>query len=454
MRVEIYCHADDTFRALEGTDASVAHQIMLLFPWLRDKNPGQNNVQRLIERIDTMQNYEATASDTNEINKSESEAPNLRSGDVAANSSVVEDMLGHRPDMLSAFDAARFLMGAQPLSLDTMRRALWIHDGDYEKAALAAYGAEPNEKTLKALRGVRKMKQLQKHIEPLTTVPKDIHAINHDGGETEDHIRRAFEHYDVFPVKLGGKHSAGTLLAHDEESGVSYLLKPGSGGQSPAAGVQEEGASQSEREVAFWHVADQWHLGDTVPRADLVSVDGKLYAAIQMLSYDYKNLDKRKKEDPNIAPRTFSKYLKDGLIHRWAILDFVLGNPDRHANNIMVNEAGNAMLIDHGSAAAGVDFDPANDQNSFVPYYLRAWAPDWQNAWTTDQKLAKLPRVHVDVARAIKTWLDEVDEHQLAATLESYQIDPQPMVMRLQKLKAMSAEMPVDEAINKLWVTT
>ena len=260
---------------------------------------------------------------------------------------------------------------------------------------------------------------------------------------------------NVKVAHLDGKHSKGSLIAKDHQTQNIYLLKPGSGGQSPAAGAQEQPASQSRREAAFWHVADQWQLGGTIPRADLVLIDGKEYAAIRMLPFSYRNLEKKAVKDPALAPRALAMYRDKGFLHKWAILDAVLGNPDRHGQNMMISADDQVVaLIDHGSAFAGDSFDPAFDRNSFVPYYLRVWGGPKFNRLPVKDKLARMPSVSQPVREELRTWLNGIHADQLEMTLLRFGIDPRASVARLAKLKATASSMPIDQAVNRFWVTT
>jgi hypothetical protein len=272
-----------------------------------------------------------------------------------------------------------------------------------------------------------------------------------DANETADEVRRAFEDGFVVPVHLDGKHSKGALLASDQLSGKVWLLKPGSGGQSPSAGARQDASSQSRREAAFWHVADEWGLGDYLPRADLLLIDGREFAAINMLPWSYKTLAKIKNQrDPRSI---LNPYLKSGVLHRWAVLDFVLGNPDRHGNNIMVSDD-IVKLIDHGSAMAGSDFDPAWDKNSFTPFYLRAWGPGKFSRLDAATKLKYMPRVDHQTEEDLRQWIEGLHAVDLDKVLLRYGVDPTPEKARLAKLKTMMVSEPADLVINRLWVET
>lgn len=439
-------HPHTIIVALKSKGADTSHIGKLL----NDKRPEVRALAESYQKKSAMKKFEAELA---AFRKSDS---NLGKP-IEPNSEIVHDMLGYDHHKHSTFDAAKYLIAGETPSLDAVRKALWQADGDVEKAALLAYGMEPTEGNLKALRAVRDIvgkRKAEQYAEASSVLPGTP-----DAEQAAEAIKNSFDDHYVFPVELGGKHSKGTLLARDMRGGKVYLLKPGSGPMSPAAGDREEPASQSRREAGFWQVAQQWNLGDYVPRADLVLVDGREYACIQLLPWKYKTVDKLKQDDPSIGQRLLKPYLDSGAIHRWAVLDYVLGNPDRHANNLMADATGDTQnpdvkLIDHGSAMAGDDFDPAYDEASFVPYYLRAWAPGSFNTLTVEEKLRLMPRLPTQAAEQLHQWLSDIHAHELQLTLIRYGIDPEPALARLAKLKIMMSQEPADLAINKLWVTT
>lgn len=374
--------------------------------------------------------------------------------DQLETSQVAIDMLGFNPQVHPAFSAAQFLSGRPEVSIDQIRRAMYQYD-DIVEAAAHAYGLSDDPTTIKAIRAVMGMTNVQKSSRD-SKVPagKDIQAGVSDANEATESIRRAFADGSVKVAHLDGKHSKGSLIARDGVSNLVYLLKPGSGGQSPAAGAQQEHASQSRREAAFWQVADDWGLGESIPRADLIIIDGTEYAAIQMLPFSWRGLEKKMAGDPGLACRVLAPYLNRGFVHRWAVMDFILGNTDRHADNIMVSGDDKLLgLIDHGSAFAGPGFDPAHDQNSFVPFYLRAWAGKNFHQLPLGQKLKQMPSVNDQVRGELADWFGRVHADHLEMLLHRYGIDPRPSIDRLAKVKMMASEHPLDEAINRLWVT-
>lgn len=458
MKVTIHDHYSDVSRSFEGTRAVVYAELLRNYPWLHDDPDMPHDVEGLVDTLDNSQAFEAEIEDLGDSSTLTKAESNLASREIRPDSPHVLDQLGHNHNLMSTFDAARHLVRGNEPSLDQVRKALWEADGDVERAALHAHGIEPSEGNLRALRAVRDITSHKKG-EPQTVTARDVQPGTPDASEFAAAVGRAFSDRFVFPVEMDGKHSKGTLLARDVEGGDVFLLKPGSGGDSPAAGVAEEMASQSRRESGFWAVVDAWGIGNNYPEAHLVLVDGKEYAALKLLPWRYKTVDKELKNDPALGRRLLEPYLNSGLLFRWAVADFVLGNPDRHANNLMSDSEdppgrADVKLIDQGSAMAGNDFDPAHDQNSFVPYYLRAWAPIAFNRLTTDEKVHVMPRLSSHGEADLRGWIDNIHADELQLILVRFGINPEPALARLAKLKALSAEFPSDEAVDKIWVTT
>lgn len=377
--------------------------------------------------------------------KSES---NLLSG--ANNAHTIQAMLGFSPIRNSAFAAARFLAAGNVASLEQIRRALWEQDGDVEKAALQAYGLPTDEKTLASLRAVMSVENLRKDEgEPEAPRASHIEPGVPTATETAVQVKRAFDTLNVEYVKLPGKHSAGSMIAKDPQSHIVFILKPGSGGQSPAAGASEDPSSQSRREAAYSAVAQQWGIPE-VPHADLLLIDGKEYAALHMLGYNYKSMEKARTENANVVRDALEKVAALPTVFKWATLDYVLGNPDRHGNNIMLDKQGHIRLIDHGSAFAGSSFSPAHDKNSFVPFYLRFRYSGNFNVLPMERKMEVMPRLNSDQARVFGLWLSQIDKDRLTHTLQSFGIDPKPALARLAQLQLNEGE-PADMTVNRAW---
>lgn len=368
---------------------------------------------------------------------------------------IVTCQLGFDPLNHPSFRAARFLALDYQPSAAIVRTCLYQEDGDVDRAALAAHNLPITDENLASLHAIKTLSKDEGPILEPTPHAEKIVTAHPEGEDVADMIRRAFKTNFVFPVALGGKHSKGSFIAYDKQTHTTVLLKSGSGGAGGAAGSTQEQANPNAREAAFYYVAKDWKIGKWFPRAEEVIIDERPYAALQLLALDFSTLDAYEKKHPGTARRVLAPYLYQGLIHKWAVIDYVLGNPDRHGQNVMVDPEGAVRLIDHGSAFAGTEFDPAHDGGSFVPYYLRAWALDENfNKLSPEDKIRNLPRVPHSVAQELKTWAANISVENLKYICQKYGIDPSATLARLGKFHIMIATNPVDLVIDQLWVTT
>lgn len=447
MRIYVTNHQNDRSWMFEGTPDQIEQRLYFEFPFLRFPVEDRGDLQGVLEHLDSTHAYEVEIDDS--MMKSLGEPEDL------LQSKAIPSQLGFDVSREPAFRAAKFLSDGKVVTPDEERAALYQEDGDLERAALFAYGLQPTEENFKALRAVMLMGDFEK-AEQIALKAESVTAAHPEGEDVAEAIRNAYADSFVFGVAMNGKHSSGSMLAYDKKSNSAWLLKSGSGGAGGAAGSDQDPSNPNAREAAWYHIAKEWGIYDAFPRAELVLIDGKAYAALSLLPSGYQTLDKRDKEEPGDGRKVLAPYLHDGQLHQWAVMDFVCGNPDRHGQNVMVDKEDEVKLIDHGSAFAGPAFDPANDKNSFVPYYLRAWAPQDKafNQLTPEEKLKWLPRVPESVERRLHTWIAGLKPEILSSLCSRYGIDAQYDLSRLERVQQAIASKPADLAINALWVTT
>jgi 8-oxo-dGTP pyrophosphatase MutT (NUDIX family) len=364
-----------------------------------------------------------------------------------------EDQLGVQSKFEAILNAAKFLAHIEP-DYGLFRQAL-LSGLTLDSAALTAVCLPADDKNKKALLAVLSLQD--KKFNKSEDKAHEVQAMMPDGVEVADAVRRGFGAETHKELHLDGKHSSGAMMVRDPETGMMYLLKPGSGKQSPALGAREEGANQSRREAAFWHVAERLGLGARVPRADLLMIDGKEVAVLHLLPFNWKNLEKLKFEDAGLPHKALEKYRHTGELHKWSVLDYILGNPDRHGQNLMVGpekDGHPVALIDHGSAFAGPSFDPARDKNSFIPYYLRAWKGDAWYDLPPEKRLRSMPALNQDSDDQLRNWLHGIHAGDVEAVLVRYGIDPQPSLDRLARVKRLLEAPILSEALNQLWLAT
>lgn len=351
------------------------------------------------------------------------------------------DMLHAFHDEIPEFKAAKFLAGGYQPSQEEIEQALREHDGDYEVAALESHHLQINDENLRNIRKMAylyiKQDELSKSEENVAAIPRVVKPFNDEAIPVADIVRTAFEHNDVHEIKLKGKHSKGTALIRDYNTGNLWLLKPGSGKASPAAGISEEKADQATREVAFNDCARILGLGQYVPNSALLKLDGENVSALFFFPIDYQPVEKLKKKNLEMLRQVFQRMSLNGLLYKLAILDYLLGNVDRHAGNILINEGEDVRLIDAGSTFAGPSFSPVTDsQNTFVPYYLRVFSDRKFSVLTPKEKYDLIPSVNRQVDEALAMWVKSIPDGQLVAKMNEFGINPQPVIDRLNALRS------------------
>lgn len=355
---------------------------------------------------------------------------------------ILEEILAKYPGLLEQIEAAKFLADGPNLSITTVEEAVRDTDGQPEEIALKLYDLPVNAENLRALRAIADIGfQKSEHpvVKPFTSDPNT---------KVVDDVIAAYEKGKVEPVKLGGKHSHNSLYALNPQNQQRYILKPGGGKPSPAKGVSEQPATQTEREAGFWNMAQKWGVAEYYPEVSIVVIDAVDYAAITLL-LGYENLGDVRKENPNAPTEIFEKY-NDGTLHKWAVMDMVLGNPDRHEQNVMVRHD-KVKLIDHGSAFAGIEFSPVDDTHSFVPIYLRYRDQKAFKDLSVEERLDIMPRiVKNSQIEELKGWVMGLQPSDL--DLSAFNVDTSACVYRLETLKMLAqGNEPIDLIINRWW---
>jgi len=106
-------------------------------------------------------------------------------------------------------------------------------------------------------------------------------------------------------------------------------------------------------------------------------------------------------------------------------------------------------LIDHGSALAGPSFNPSEDTNSFIPYYLRAWTDKKFTKMSPKDRLHYMPSLGARAEQVFDQWVQNINEHHIAEILKDYHIAPTAALERIAKIRAMPG--PKWQVLNKLW---
>ncbi len=368
-------------------------------------------------------------SEVEDLQKSMDWKPSIEQQELAA------DMLMAFRDEMPEFKAAKFMAHHYSPTQEEIEAALSEFEGDHYAAALMAHKLPVNEENIKLLKHFILMGTLDKSEMDVAAIPRSVKPFDEASIPVATMIQAAFVSGDVHKVSLNGKHSEGAAIVKDIDTDRLWLLKPGSGNLSRAAGIREETASQSRREVAFNMIARIMGLGSYVPKAALLIIDGEEIAALEFFSTNFKTMDKVKREKVVDLAAMFNQYNSNGLLYKWAAMDYLLGQVDRHAGNMMMNDGLEVKMIDAGSTFAGNSFAPGRDPKSFVPFYLRAFSGRKFNVLTPKERFNVMPRLNSPSDAALKYWVDSIDEGQIVRLLHQYQINPEPFLSRLNKLR-------------------
>jgi len=374
----------------------------------------------------------------------------------AGEESAANMLLGHNKHHDVAVAAAMFLVGRSRLpDDDAFRTAMRVYDGDYESAALFSVGLTNSTENLRALRAAIELGEFDKTLsksEYPTTRIGSVGAGTVDAQDTANQVARGVTAGLVRALHLRGKHSAGATAVRDPQTGGVWLLKPAANKPSPAKGIREDPSSQSEREAAFWHCAQVMGLERYMPRCDLLVVDGHKVAAIKLLGDRWHGLSERDKAVANRAVEILTPYLQRGDVHRFAIMDWVLGQVDRHGQNILTTNHAIA-LIDEGSTFAAAGFNPGCDTKSFVPYYLRVFAPSGFSTKNPDDRARGLPVLEHEVDAQVRQWVKNIDPATLLETMSRYGIGAVAQKAVLSRLDALqhATVSSISSYVNQLW---
>lgn len=317
--------------------------------------------------------------------------------------------------------------------------------------ALRSVGLEASADNKSAVESVLKLSDSEgKHeVESPLLYAQTVEAMMPDGKEFAHAIRRGYKTKNVRSSHLYGRHTKGSVLVKDPLGGKLYLIKTGAGGQNPAAGENEDPSSPSQREAAFYRAAGVFGLKSFLPECHLLALDEQPVAVLEFLHEDWETIEDLRESDSAVMNRVFEKYRHSGDLFRWAVMDYVLGQVDRHFANVMTNRE-KVKLIDEGSAFAGFQFN-VDDKAVFVPCYLRYTVPvdvDF-HALPHEDRLQRMVYASSELQVELDSWIRSIRADDLEQALLPFGIDPKPSVMRLYQLQ--TAPDHVDVAVCKAW---
>lgn len=350
--------------------------------------------------------------------------------------------------------AAQFITGLDEPSEEMILRAQNFYDDDPEFAILYAFGIDRTEKNRLNLRTIAKLSTADDNflIEKSEQDPLEIIPGHYSSIDAVDAVKRAQDAHKIFTINLGGKYSDNSKIAKDPKDGMLWLIKPGEKKLSPAMGVRQERANLAQREAAFYRCAVEMGLGKIVPKTFLLKINGKYTAVMPFLPHDFEQADKIRKQNPAKNLEVLDKFKKVGQLHIWAAMEMILGNTDSHGGNLMISKDGSVALIDHGGSFAGDQFNPAVDDSSFCPFYLRYTVPKGYKKMDFEERYHNMPKVTKEVDQDIKKWVMNLDHTKIADKVQEFGINPVPVMDRLERIKKVaSSNEPISDWLNRFW---
>ena len=300
----------------------------------------------------------------------------------------------------------------------------------------------------------------QKHEQSLPSSVRKVISFEAIGENTSqvqlyvDHINNLINNKAFHPIPHAGHFTSDSFVVgttHDN----SWIIKVDS--KSHPAIMSAKTGLQTVKEFAFYDIAKHvFGLSEVIPTVilgELIYEDNRVPAvAIKMLDDRYRLAVDYEQDKPGSMIHILNKYLKSGLLHKMAALLYILGDGDSHGRNVMT-DGYFIKLIDHGSGFANDNFDPASDDNIFIPYIMRVGRIT--DDMSPTKKLKQLPKIESHVVKNnVTTWILSINSNKLQQKLNDIGIDSAPVLNRLKKIQdriAMGTD--VDMVINEMWVS-
>jgi hypothetical protein len=376
-----------------------------------------------------------------ELKKSEESPLSLSDTEQEALSALVDKFDTDGPE----FKTASFMANGYEPTQEDLELAILEHEADPDGIALMSHKlpvTDDNKKRLRLLITAQKGSKLKKSEG--SSPRAQVQPFDYQAAGFAAKAKEAFLNGKVKKVELGGKHSAGSALFKDADY-KTWFLKPGSGGVSSAKGVVEEKASASRREVAFNLIAQMCGMQDFVPKSALLLIDGRETAMLEFFDGQYRPINKIRKEHK--IETIFEPYIANAVIHKCAVLDYLMGNTDRHAGNVL-SDMENFKLIDAGSAFAGNSFSPL-DPKTFIPIYLRAFSGRDFKVLTPQERFEFMPKLSDSQEPILLNWLQNIPVGAILHLMHRYGLNSDPFMTRYNKM--MSYPGKKSEFITKFW---
>jgi len=345
------------------------------------------------------------------------------------------------------FEAARFMGEADEAGFDQIKRSLYLYD-EADEAALHCYGIPITEKNREHLHSVCSVLCGQPE-KPILEKFEDLgmlEGIPKCGEDLVEAVNRGLANGKATAFSRPVAPNEKAMLIVDFETDLNFILKPDTHSITSGSSL-----SSPIKEMGFYKVARILGLDKYVMNVGLAR-DAKQeeILVMQMLPRNYTILEEKRRIDPNCDRPILEQYLRDGMIFKWAVLDYVAGNPDRHSFNMMVNVEGDVIFVDHSSSMV-IDFDPSGE-DTYIPYYLRAWGV--KARMSDKDKMRHMPTLHPEVGEEVREWVMEKNPQWLYDSIAIISADAaQAASDRLKHIQKLMAECedPID-TINRLWV--
>lgn len=334
---------------------------------------------------------------------------------------------------LTAFDAVRWLAGKPAASSDAERQMLWLEDGDAVGAALRLYGEPVDDQHRGAVRAW-------------------LRALTEKVDKKDTSRGKSSQSEPLSPKNVAGDAPAAGEVSRAAQTGRLRRTDRDlyAAGQSGTWLLSADPEKLAPRAVTFQKIAEAWGLGHFFRPVGAVQIDDAPYLAELRCPRGFESLAELEQDTAGFARLVLAPLLSAGVIHRWAALDYLLGNGDRLDGTVYVDPDSSAAYLCGNERAFAENFRPADDKRSFLPCYMRVWGPARWNSLIPAEKRAQWPGASV-LDGELSEWLLGLLEEPVKLACSERGLDPLPVLARLGALRAASAEMGFGRALARAW---
>jgi hypothetical protein len=239
--------------------------------------------------------------------------------------------------------------------------------------------------------------------------------------------------------KSAGGSTVGSAWLKSPHHQYQVLTKPASGtNEMVRHGIPgfkgPDSMNSARREVLYHNLAnDLFGMGKYVPTTSAFSKNGDEWSAQKMAGAQHGRYEKPgiDREAYGMKPKykeALEHMHNNGELHKLALMDNMMGNHDRHWENIMVDNAEPKLhMIDNGVA-----FDYGNYLDKFEPDYM------------LDSRL-NLGHQNKELHPEAKKWLNSIDEDKAKDIMKKHGFDEnsrftQGLLKRIKGLKESSSK--------------